>query len=441
MRRKYLYFILAWSFVFAVYSFLLYMDSNTNSNQKKKHFNSGNEIEKKQDSISIKIPGIGKRNEKTTIFLKENMQQSGIYERVINLLLQRKKKNIRFPNKIKLNEAFIVDGENGIVVDFNNEMLESFPGGTGAEFEFLNGISKSVFSVSTLLNSESNEFKELKWIYFLSSGDVSQTISGHIDIEKPFYNKSNIINPFVNLRELTDEPVETQRQIQRIVIDPGHGGENKGVTYKDELTEKKITLIIGKALKRRLIDTFGIDTILTRNIDKNISLDSRASKANNQKSGLFISIHVNYSFYSYKRGAKTYINSISSVKHSKITVNENKQPSKSVNNNKELSSGDIKVEELQEWHRTQDVYVAESYKLAKFIQTELNGICSTPDRTVNQLPIRLLSSVSMPAVLIEVGFVSNVGDRDKLKSTIYLNRITNAIFRGVSIYINSKTNL
>ena len=219
----------------------------------------------------------------------------------------------------------------------------------------------------------------------------------------------------------------------------------------DELEEKVLTLKIAKGLRRRIINTYGIDTILTRNTDKDMSLDSRVSKANNQKAGLFISIHVNYSFNTSKKGAETYITSFNTIQteteYNGIKNTDDKN-SKKNENNIEITEPEVttepeeivpqKKEELENWDRTQEKYLAHSYKAAQFIQLELNRLNSTGNRKVRQLPIKILSSVSMPSVLIEVAFLSNKSDREKLKMESYLMNISNAIFRGISYYMNSQ---
>ncbi len=448
MRRKYIYIIIGWSFVFAIYSLLLFLDSNKNDKKKSLQFYSDGEIQKENNVIPIYIPGFVQGKAKIPFILKDNLQQKGVYKKVISLLLEKKKdKRIPVPEKVRLNEVFFVKGENGIVLDFNEEMVASFPGGTRAEFEFLNYFSDNVFLISTYLNSDYEGFEEINWISFLSAGNVSSTISGHIDIEKPFFKKSKITTPFVNLRKLQIIDNMNFKPIQRIFIDPGHGGENTGIAIEyDELIEKDITLLIGKSLKRRIVNTFGIDTILTRNIDKNMSIDSRTSKANNQNANLFISIHVNYSFNRSKSGAETYITSFSPIIDNRSNEINKIKPDEIEEKNLIVEEPPVdniipeNMEEFEIWNRTQEKYISESYKVAQSVQTELNKINSTSGRKVRQLPIRILSSVSMPAVLIEVAFLSNRSDREKLKQDAYISRISNAIFRGISFYISSSLN-
>ncbi len=444
MKKKYLYIIIGWALVFSIYSLFLYLNSDIKKDIQNVNINESISEEKK-NIITIDIPGINDANEKIPIILNENFQQMGVYTKVINHLLKNKSKE-NFYNNIKLNNLYYIKGEKEIVVDFNEEMIVSFPGGTAAEFEFLNYIVDNVFLVNTLLNADYKEFDEIKKISFLSSGSSFPTISGHLNLDEPFMKNSKIITPYVNVRQLLNESDISIKPIQRIFIDPGHGGENKGVISEtDELEEKNINLIISKKLRRRIINTFGIDTILTRNIDKDMSLDSRTSMANNQKAGLFISIHVNYSFKNFKKGSETYITSFNPIIKAADTLlvqNKNEENLDNEELNNETISSEITIPQekkvLENWNRTQEKYLSESYKVAQLVQIELNSLNSTSGRKVSQIPIRLLSSVSMPALLIEVAFLSNSSDRKKLKQEYYLNNLSDAIFRGISKYINSQ---
>ncbi len=446
MRKKYLYIIIGWAFVFSIYSLFLYLNSDIKKDIQKVNINESI-LEKEKNIITIDIPGINDANEKIPIILNENFQQMGVYTKVINHLLKNKNKN-EFFKKIKLNDLYYIKGTNEIVIDFNEEMIMAFPGGTAAEFEFLNYIVDNMFLVNTLLNADYKGFDEIKKISFLSSGSSFPTISGHLNLDKPFMKNSKIITPYVNVRQLLNESDINIKPIQRIFIDPGHGGENKGVISEaDELEEKNINLIISKKLRRRIINTLGIDTILTRNIDKDMSLDSRTSMANNQKAGLFISIHVNYSFKNYKKGSETYITSFNPIIKTSDTLSVQNENEKNLDNeNKDLNNETISTEinipqekkVLENWNRTQEKYLSESYKVAQLVQAELNSLNSTSGRKVSQIPIRLLSSVSMPALMIEVAFLSNSSDRNKLKQEYYLNNLSDAIFRGISKYINSQ---
>ena len=224
MRKKYFYIIILWVFVFMIYSLLLLLNNNTNveitNNKKIEIINS----EKEEKIISLNIPVLSNGNEKIPLIIDENVQQYGVYKKIINLLLKKKKNE--YYKKLKLNATYCIEDTNGIIIDFNDKMISTFSGGTSAEFEFLNYISDNLFLINTLLNAEYEKFYEINWVMFLSAGSNYPTISGHIDIESPFYKKSNIIIPYVNVRKLTN--YIDNKTVQRIFIDPGHGGENSG---------------------------------------------------------------------------------------------------------------------------------------------------------------------------------------------------------------------
>jgi len=171
---------------------------------------------------------------------------------------------------------------------------------------------------------------------------------------------------------------------------------------------------------------------MTRTSDVEVALDSRVSRANNQKAQLFISIHVNSSFRRSARGPETYYVSLKATDQEshKLAMKENGTPQGvSEQQNDELN--------MILWNMAQTEYIKESSKLAEYIQNELNVVMNTVNRGVKQAPFRVLMRASMPAVLIEIAFVSNKYEEIRMKDDNFLDSVSGAIFRGISNFIKN----
>jgi N-acetylmuramoyl-L-alanine amidase len=83
----------------------------------------------------------------------------------------------------------------------------------------------------------------------------------------------------------------------------------------------------------------------------------------------------------------------------------------------------------------QTEYIKESSKLADFIQAELNILMDTANRGVKQAPFRVLMRAAMPAILVEVAFISNYSEEKKLLDDSFLDKIAGALYVGISKYI------
>ncbi|TFG79808.1 MAG: N-acetylmuramoyl-L-alanine amidase, partial [Chrysiogenales bacterium] len=227
------------------------------------------------------------------------------------------------------------------------------------------------------------------------------------------------------------------KPIETICIDPGHGGEDLGAIGKSKLQEKNVTLQISLKLKKLIESRTGLRVLMTRNKDSEVSLNTRASIANNQLAQMFISIHANSSFRKSAYGSETYFVSL------KATDQESLELAQKENRNLEDPGETIKNDELKMilWNMAQTEYIRESSKLAEYIQNELNELLDTRNRGVKQAPFRVLMRTAMPAVLIETAFISNSKEEKKLKSEEFLDKIAFAIYNGVSKFIYYYNNI
>ncbi len=100
------------------------------------------------------------------------------YKKFIELLLKGKENHITpIPEGVQLRTIYLIERQNMLVVDFTEELIHNFPAGTTSELEF----------IYFIVNNVCYNFKEIKKVKFLIAGNEYRTLSGHIDIEHPFY--------------------------------------------------------------------------------------------------------------------------------------------------------------------------------------------------------------------------------------------------------------
>jgi|Deesub1362B_J571_1020462.scaffolds.fasta_scaffold00297_17 N-acetylmuramoyl-L-alanine amidase len=232
---------------------------------------------------------------------------------------------------------------------------------------------------------------------------------------------------------LSSFPDKNIASIKTIVIDPGHGGSDRGARGPSGLLEKEVTLTIAKELKSIIERNLPFRVILTRTEDVNLSLEERASIANNQKADMFISIHANASYRKLARGSETYFLSLHA------SDEETRRLAYFENNSDQLEE-EILPENIDDiklilWDLAQTSYLKQSSQLAESIQHELNYLLGTANRGIKQAPFKVLSNVAMPAVLIEVAFISNPKEEKKLSSQEFQYQVALAIYRGIVNYL------
>jgi len=262
------------------------------------------------------------------------------------------------------------------------------------------------------------------------------------------YDSFELRNPFRVVLDLRKAPQRVQRGKTRrsryepstiIVIDPGHGGIENGAVGPTGLMEKDVTLILARRLKRVLErGRPSLSVVLTRDEDRLLGLDERTAIANHNRADLFVSIHLNASSQSAATGAETYyLSSDATDAEARIlAARENLSPQGS----RELPP-DLADLELVLWDLAQNRYLAESGALAESIQRQLNQLTGTRNRGVRQAPFRVLMGAMMPAVLVEVGFVSNEKQEALLRSSRYRNDIVNAVAAAVDEFLNNLESL
>lgn len=227
-------------------------------------------------------------------------------------------------------------------------------------------------------------------------------------------------------------PAAESPGVRTIVIDPGHGGSETGAISPNGVPEKELTLQLARELEAKLAQRLAVRIVLTRNEDANLPLDTRTAIANQNKADLFVSIHLNSSLGSGAYGTETYFLSpqATDTRAARAADAENAGAA-------EGSGGDAAAQQdvqLILWDLAQAHHMAESQRFANMIQGELNQTLQLKDRGVKQAPFRVLMGATMPAVLVELGFLSNPDEEKKLQDSAYRDQLVDALVRAVARY-------
>jgi len=216
-----------------------------------------------------------------------------------------------------------------------------------------------------------------------------------------------------------------------VVIDPGHGGEEVGAKGPGGALEKDVTLAIARKLRAAVTNGLGYQVFLTRDKDEEVPLDERTALANNYKADLFVSIHANASRSQGARGSEVYFLSYqaSDDESRRIAALEGGA-------HVEVPGGGVASSDLALilWDMAQAEHLEESSALASRVQEELASVTGSDSRGVKQAPFRVLVGAAMPAILVEVAFISNSEEEKQLSSDAYQSKIVAALVRGVSRY-------
>ena len=225
-------------------------------------------------------------------------------------------------------------------------------------------------------------------------------------------------------------PVPTKPPgIQVIVVDAGHGGSETGATGPAGLLEKDVTLDVAKRLQAGLSRKLGVKVILTRDDDRQVSLDERTAIANHERADLFLSVHVNASLAREARGAETYFLSTQATDDESRAVAALENNSLGVETPPAGSGLGLVL-----WDLAQTLYLAESSRLAETIQQNLNEALRIESRGIKQAPFKVLMGATMPAVLVEIGFITNPEEENRLQDGAYRDRIAGAIIESVAAF-------
>ena len=276
----------------------------------------------------------------------------------------------------------------------------------------------------------------------------------------------------------------------RIVLDPGHGGADTGVTSASGAAEKDLVLVIARELRAHLASSLGARVVLTRTGDSDVTLENRTAVANQRRADLFLSLHVSPdSPWASDDGFQAYVldpppalfetaaeegsesgpiddaewgESVGEeepgLRGNEQDANQSVRPSAGARMAPDLDAfeedtfeedafddpGDdpgedqeipVAVPALELWERVQDGQLERSGLLARLIQSHVSDALEQPNRRVGRAPLRVLTGASMPAVLIELGSLGGDGEEGMpLLDASYRQVLIEAIGRAIRLY-------
>jgi len=218
-------------------------------------------------------------------------------------------------------------------------------------------------------------------------------------------------------------------KVGRVVIDPGHGGHDKGSIGPGGLLEKELVLDVAQRLGKLIEERLGSEVIYTRDDDRFIPLESRTEMANENKADLFLSIHANSSPFPGVSGIETYYLNFSSTREAMdLASRENAGSQKSIHELSEI------IEKITKHDKAE-----ESREFAGKMQTALYSAAvrsnaAARNRGVKKAPFVVLIGATMPSILVEIGFVSNSREETLLKRPEHRQKLAEALYNGLSRY-------
>jgi N-acetylmuramoyl-L-alanine amidase len=231
-----------------------------------------------------------------------------------------------------------------------------------------------------------------------------------------------------------DKSVSLARQlglgVRKIVIDPGHGGKDPGCFVGEGIEEKNIVLSLAKVIAEKVREKLHCEAVLTREKDQFLPLERRTAFANTQKADLFISLHINAHKQESVQGLETYfLNMATDERAVMVAARENATSEKNISDLQKILN-DLML----------NTKISESSKLAHEVHKGVllnvrKRFDKVRDLGVKQAPFYVLIGAEMPAVLVEVGFITNPAEKKRLLSKPYMDTMAEGIVAGIGRYV------
>lgn len=223
-----------------------------------------------------------------------------------------------------------------------------------------------------------------------------------------------------------------------VAVDPGHGGKDPGA-ISNGIREKDVNLGIGLKLAEELRD-MGVDVRMTRTNDTYLRLQERTELANRWKADIFVSIHANaLPAGHHARGMEIYLMALPTDKDAmRLALIENRDLAAD-NDKKESAASDRRTQLLLNilGNMQQNAKISDSTTAAEYLFRSGNQ-GGLPMRRVAQAPFFVLRGATMPAVLVETGFLTEAGEARMLASAEYQKKCATALARGILSYLQSR---
>ncbi|MFH1691307.1 MAG: N-acetylmuramoyl-L-alanine amidase [Candidatus Omnitrophota bacterium] len=216
------------------------------------------------------------------------------------------------------------------------------------------------------------------------------------------------------------------RQINSVILDAGHGGKDPGAIGKRGLREKDVVLDVTNRLYK-ILEAFGLKVYRTRSEDVFIPLPERSLIANKKQVDLFISIHANANKSRWIEGFEVYYLTEDVDDDARALAAGENAPLKM---SQDLDKSDSYLKAIV-WDLVYTENRKESIELARYICESVSNDLKLNMNGVRGAPFAVLKGAQMPAVLVEIGYISNKEGEKKLKSSAYRQKMAESIARGI----------
>ncbi|MBI5482920.1 MAG: N-acetylmuramoyl-L-alanine amidase [Deltaproteobacteria bacterium] len=224
----------------------------------------------------------------------------------------------------------------------------------------------------------------------------------------------------------------TISKIRRVVVDPGHGGHDPGAVGPSGIQEKDVVLAIGLKLRALLKEELGLDVVMTRSTDVFIPLEERTAIANKVNADLFLSVHANAAPNRSAAGIETYyLNLAKTDKVAQLAAKENGTSLEKVSVLQAILFDLMANYKLNDSAHLADEVQKSLYNKIRARYSDVRNL------GVKQGPFYVLVGATMPSILVESAFLSNVQEESRLKEASYQEMAAEGILEGVRSYISS----
>lgn len=269
----------------------------------------------------------------------------------------------------------------------------------------------------------------------ITTGGIANRIAAAIkeaDDRPPPPDLSTIVSPTPGEWTAAASNPIARWSLDTVVIDAGHGGDDDGAVGYGGILEKDIVLPVSMKIGRALEERLGVDVVYTRTDDRFIPLAERGHIANEAGGKLFVSIHTNAAPDHRARGTETFFLGMHKTDAAR-TVMERENEVVELENDPDRYAG-YDQSTLITQVLAQSAYMTHSQMLASLIQNEFDQRPENVNRGVKQAGFYVLWSASMPAVLVELGFLTNPAEAAWMRSEKGQNELADAVVRAIESF-------
>lgn len=223
-----------------------------------------------------------------------------------------------------------------------------------------------------------------------------------------------------------------------VVIDPGHGGTEDGAKGPGGLLEKDVVLALSRTV-REVLTARGYRVVTTRDSDASVGFQDRTAVANAAKADVFLSLHLNAARAASAHGTEVYYLSLDASDRAAAALAEAENETEPTAVPSAETNAALRDLDLILWDLAQNQHLSASSRLAEIIQGDFNRLLGITTRGVKQAPFRVLIGVNAPAVLVEVAFITNPEEEQKVASEEFRKAVAETLAGSLDNFFRAST--